>query len=305
MNPESFSRADRAEKRNLVMTTVHRFEAPELAPYFQSLKRAGFQGDVVVFASVMSASSKRQIEAWGARVVSFRFPGRHVANRAARLWWVWRRLFASSISRGAKEVLAHAVFHLFYRRHLLYLEYLRRNGSQYDGVFTTDCRDVYFQADPFAWERTPGLHVFLEEAIHKVGKCKHHQRWIRALFDEGVLQELSEKTVTCAGTVLGDVPSMMDYLEKMVTSAMRANKLSEADGDQGLHNYLVHTGQLPGVTVHPNRTGPVMTMGLMGLADFQMNGEGLVINDLNELVPTLHQYDRIPQVREPLLRRLV
>jgi len=290
--------------QNLIMTTVHRIESPALEPFFRSLHATGFAGDVVVFVSAVSAASMRQLRDWGARVVPFRFHGKHVSNRAARLWWLWRSLFASRLAVPRKERLAHAVFHLFYRRHLLYLDYLRAHGAEYQAVFLTDCRDVFFQADPFSWDRTPGLHVFLEEAANKIGQCPHHRRWLRSLFGEHVLQALAKETVSCAGTVFGDVPGMTEYLEKMVATAMQARSLREADGDQGIHNYLIRTGVLHRVEVHPNRNGPVMTLGPMGEAEICRNDDGWVIDQSNHMVPTLHQYDRIPELRDALHTRL-
>ena len=283
-------------RRNLILTTVHRIRYPALEPFFRSLQRTGFDGDVVVFASALSAESIRQLKHWGARVVPFLFPGEHVVNRAARLWRIWKRVFASGLSERGKERLAHVVFHLFYRRHLLYLEYLREHGSKYDAVFLTDCRDVFFQANPFSWHAAPGVHFFLEEEFNKIGLCPHNSRWMRNLFGEEALRLFAGETVSCAGTVFGDVPGMMDYLGQMVALAMRVPSMRDADGDQGVHNYLLRTGRLARFTIHPNRDGPVMTVGLMQLTDLRRNADGWVMNEANEVVPTLHQYDRIPEL---------
>src|SRR5882757_9610196 len=101
-------------RRNLILTTVHRIKFPAMEPFFRSLKRTDFEGDVIVFGSALDEETIRQIEACGAQLVRFRFHGRHVSNRAARLWWLWKRVFASGISDQTKERLAHLVFHLFY-----------------------------------------------------------------------------------------------------------------------------------------------------------------------------------------------
>lgn len=287
-------------RRNLILTTVHRIKHPALEPFFRSLQKTGFDGDVVVFASGLGAESTCQLKRWGAQVMPFFFPGEHVVNRTARLWWIWKRVFASGISEDAKERLVHIVFHLFYRRHLLYLEYLREHGSQYDSVFLTDCRDVFFQVNPFSWDAAPGLHVFLEEESNKIGMCPHNSRWMRNLFGEEALRLFGGETVSCAGTVFGDVSGTMDYLRQMIVFAMRVPNMRDADGDQGIHNYLLRTGRFARVRIHPNRDGPVMTVGLMKLTDLRRNADGLVMNEANEVVPTLHQYDRIPELLDAL-----
>ena len=291
-------------KRNLVLTTVHRIKSAALAPFFQSLKATGYEGDVVVFASGLDAASIRQLEEWGARVVPFRFWGKHVFNNVARLWWLWRLLFASGLSASAKERLAHFAFHLFYRRHLLYLGFLREYGSGYEAVFNTDCRDVFFQADPFGWEPAPGLHAFLEEEKNKLGTCPYHVEWLTSQFGAATLAPWTEVTVSCAGTVLGDVRGMLDYLDRMVSTTMKVKSLRAADGDQGVHNYLLRTGSLPAVTLHENRRGAVMTLGPVQMSELRVDQDGRVLNDEGKIVPVLHQYDRISALRDSLLSRL-
>src|SRR4051794_22149350 len=111
-------------KRNLILTIAHRIEVCGLSPFFRPLRQPGYQGDVVIFCSGMKNESIREIESWGGTVVPFQFPGNHVRNRAAVAWPLWKLLFASVLPARIKEQLAHAVFHLFYRRHLLYLDFL-------------------------------------------------------------------------------------------------------------------------------------------------------------------------------------
>jgi hypothetical protein len=258
----------------------------------------------VVFASGIDRESISQIKRWGARIVPFSFPGRHVTNPVAGPWWIWKRLFASGISERAKERLAHVVFHLFYRRHLLYLDFLRVYGDRYARFFMTDCRDVFFQTNPFAWSPSPGLHVFLEEESNKIGRCPHHIRWISSLFGGETLRSLQNETVSCAGTIFGDRSGLFDYLQQMISLAMRVKSLREADGDQGLHNFLIYKMPLPGTTIHRNREGPVMTMGPMQMSDFRLSPDGWVMNEAGEVVSVLHQYDRIPELRQLLLGRL-
>ena len=130
--------------------------------------------------------------------------------------------------------------------------------------------------------------------------CPHNSRWIRNLFGEEALRLLGGETVSCAGTVFGDVSGTMDYLRQMIAFAMRVPNMRDADGDQGIHNYLLRTGRFAQVRTHPNRNGPVMTLGLMKLTDLRRNADGLVMNEANEVVPTLHQYDRIPELLDAL-----
>lgn len=258
----------------------------------------------MVFASAIDQASRAQLQRWGARIETFNFRGKHVANRLARLWPIWKLIFRSSLPAEAKYKLAHIVFHLFYRRHLLYLDFLCKEGGSYERILLTDCRDVFFQADPFGWKQSGGLYVFLEEEATKIGQCAHNGPWIRSLFEGEVFTRLEAKDISCAGTVFGDVSSIIDYLQQMVHTTMRVPTLRAYDGDQGVHNYLVHTDRLPNLTIYSNRRGPVMTVGSMKFSDLRTNPKDQVINEQGDVPPLLHQYDRIPALREVLLAQL-
>lgn len=289
--------------RDLILTTVHRIQFASIEPFFLSLAKTDFKGDVVVLASGLDAGSVRQIERCGARVKSFLFPGRHVRNRAAGAWPLWQQVFRSRLSTHVKESLAHMIFHLFYRRHLLYLDFLRAH-PEYDRIFTTDCRDVFFQRNPFNWKQGPGLHVFLEDESMQLNRCQHHLRWILSQFGSETQEALGSQTVSCAGTVFGDSASMKSYLATMVHLTMNARSLSEADGDQGLHNYFVRKLAPKWMTIHSNEEGPVLTVGPLKSSALHFNTAGWVTNRNGDIPPVVHQYDRISELSEKLLGHL-
>ncbi|MGO8837765.1 MAG: hypothetical protein ACLQAH_14465 [Limisphaerales bacterium] len=289
--------------RDVILTTLRRVRFEYAAPFLYSLRQAGYQGQVVFFVTQMGNESIAELRRNGALVVPFHFSWRSV-NYLVRLWGLWRRIFACHLPPAARETLAHVVFHIFYRRHLLYLQYLQEHRREYNRVFLTDCRDVFFQADPFSWNPAPGLHLFLEEAFNKIGMSDCHINWLRNQFGQAVLDEIGDKTISCAGTTFGDTNGILEYLSLMVAHAMKARNLSNADGDQGIHNYLLHKKCFSRVTVHDNRHGPVMTLGVMKPEAVQLNAQGWVINDDRDVVPVLHQYDRIPQIKKVLLDHL-
>jgi hypothetical protein len=290
--------------RDLILTTLHRVRFETAAAFFISLRRTGYQGRIVVFASALDNESVAKLRAVGASIVPFRFTGTLVRQRLAGPWPIWRWFFASKASAAAKEWLAHLVFHLFYRRHLLYLQYLREHRQNYDRVFLTDCRDVYFQSDPFSWDPPPGIHFFLEEPANKIGQCPHHIRWINSQFGQATLKKMSAETVSCAGTTFGDMAGITEYLAQMVSLSMKALSLREIDGDQGIHNYILRERILSRVIVHENRRGPVMTLGPIKMGDIRLSADRQVVNEAGQVVSVLHQYDRIPELKRILLDRV-
>jgi len=290
-------------KRDVILTTLHGVRFEYAANFLASLRRTGYGGEVVIFASGMADEDIAQLRRNGATIVPFRMHRLFVRRRLAWLWTVWRWFFQSGAPPAARERLAHLVFHLFYRRHLLYLQFLREHREDYSRVFLTDCRDVYFQADPFSWNLPFGVHLFLEDASNKI-RGGIHADWLVSQFGRAVFDELKAETISCAGTVLGDVNSVLEYLSKMVSLTMNAWSLRETAGDQGIHNYLVYKRILPGAIIHDNGRGPVMTLGAMRPQDVRLDPQSRVINDHNEIVPVLHQYDRIPHVEKILLDHL-
>ncbi len=291
-------------RRDVILTAIRHVQLESVLPFLRSLKRTGYDGEVVVFVSGMEERALDGLREQGATLVRFPFFGRHVRQRLAAPWPIWRRFFASGVSQAAKERVANLVFHLFYRRHLLYLQFLRERRRDYDRIFLTDSRDVFFQADPFSWNPDKGVHFFLEEAGNRIGQCPHHIRWIRSQFGQSVLDELGAQVVSCAGTTFADPDSAIEYLTTMVLVSMKALSLREFDGDQGIHNYILRKKLLANAVVHENRSGPVLTVGPMRMADVRLNREQHVVNEKNQIVPVLHQYDRIPELKQLLLRKM-
>jgi hypothetical protein len=289
-------------KRDVILTLLHGVPADYAAAFFASLRRTGYRGEVVVFAGAMTEESLAGLSRQGVRVVPFKFRGGRVKQILIRLWPVWRLVFNSRVAPEIKERLARTVFHLFYLRHLLYLQFLRAHRQDYDRVFLTDARDVYFQADPFSWNPPAGVHVFLE--VTPFEDSEMNLRWIARPFGTAAAAKMKGKTISCAGTVFGDMPGILQYLETMVTLSMGARSQKEVTGDQGIHNYLVHQQPFPGITIHDNRTGPVLTIGAARLETIRFNAEGWVVDDTGAVAPVLHQYDRHSAVEKALLARL-
>lgn len=285
--------------RDLILITSHREKFDRLAPFILSLKRSGFRGSTVVFASGMDAESKAKLRSNGAIVVPFHFSGKRDRQRLARLWPLWRWFFSTRTSTPNKIHLAHRVLHLRYRRYLLYAEFLQQHSADFDRILLSDGRDVFFQADPFAWRWTPGVHFFLEDASQRIGACRSHRLWLSCQFGQSFLEQNVQKTAACSGTTFGDTASIRQYLDAMIATTMKARNLAKiSGGDQGIHNYLLIQNLLKDIVVHRNRRGPVLTMGVMSETDFRTDSHGQVLNENGEIAPVLHQYDRIPSLKE-------
>jgi hypothetical protein len=290
--------------RDLILALLHGQGFKAVAPFIHSLKRTGYRGQIVMFTSRTEPGTGDELRRLGVTVMPFHFSGKKDRQPLARLWPVWRWCFASRLSPATKASLAHRVLHVRYRRYLLYLEYLRQHRADYDRILLSDSTDVFFQADPFAWECPPGVHYFLEEGKNLIGTCRLHQLWLGCQFGPEFAGRHAKEIVSCSGTTFGDTGNILDYLEKMVATMMAARNLAKiSGGDQGIHNYLRLEKKLPRLVIHPNRQGAVLTMGVMQAGDFQLNPAGQVINKDGNMPLVLHQYDRQPELKKSLQNR--
>ena len=291
--------------RDVVMTLMHRGDFNYIAPFVLSLKKSGFRGSTVVFASHVDRKTIERLRDCGVIVVPFRFSGQKCRQHLARPWPLWRWFFSTRAPRAAKIWVAHAVFHLFYRRHILYLEFLQRHAADFDRILLADAKDVFFQADPFAWNWTPGVHFFFEEAHHRIGDCPVHREWFSRLFGPSFIEPHAQRVPVCAGTTFGDMAGIRQSLDLMVTTTLRALDLGGmVGGDQGIHNYILIQKLMNNITVHENRHGPVLTMSVMKESGFEFDAQGALLNGDGVVVPVLHQYDHFPALTARLVSSL-
>jgi hypothetical protein len=73
--------------------------------------------------------------------------------------------------------------------------------------------------------------------------------------------------------------------------------------DQGIHNYLLHTGELGravGQRVYPQTHEDGFVVSLGTAQDFQLDHFGRVLNAAGALAAVVHQYDRWPRLKASL-----
>jgi hypothetical protein len=294
-----------SETRNLILTTVQGMDFDYVAPFIFSLKRTGYRGRLIIFASAMKGDAVAQLERHGATVIPFRFFHKRLQKTLMWPWPCWRKFFAADTAPALKEKFAHAVLPFFYRRHLLHLQFLREHHGEFDRIFLTDARDVYFQTNPFLWKPNDGLHFFLEEPANTIRTGRLQKNWTENQFGRHDAGAHLDQVISCAGTVFGDAAGMLDYLTKMVTLTTQSRRLRKiVQDDQGIHNYMLRENLLPRVSIHENRRSAVLTAGIMRMTDFQMNELGELLDEGGNVIPVLHQYDRLPELKKHLLTRL-
>jgi len=110
-----------------------------------------------------------------------------------------------------------------------------------------------------------------------------------------MFQRLSKKRIICSGISMGSAVEVEAYL-KLMSETMETAEFAKCERngvDQGVHNVLVHTGQIPGLVVRDQRTGWVANM-QSGLSRVTKGG---VLNQKGERVSVVHQYDRYKELQ--------
>jgi hypothetical protein len=295
-------------EQDLILTVVQGVDFDYLAPFIFSLKRTGYRGKLIVLASAMKDGAVAQLESHGATVIPFSFHSKRLREIFFwPAWPLWRHFFKKNTASKFKESVAHYALPLFYRRHLICLQFLRMHGHKFDRVFLSDARDVYFQADPFSWNPPPGLHFFLLHPEHTVNSSELHLNWKQNQFDRTDASPHLNQVVSCAGTTFGDTPTIITYLSQLVALSLRTRKLRKIAGgdDQAVHNYMIYEKLLPAMTLHANEEGAVLTTtSPMTMKSLSMDANGRLVDKSGKIIPILHQYDRVPGLKEHLLSRL-
>jgi hypothetical protein len=289
-------------KDNLILSTVHELTYGEVEPFLKSLQATGSQAQVHFFTCRVSAKSLEKIKSHGVVIHPFNYLTFRRRQPLLVFWPLWKRMLASRDFAG-KRRLARKIFHLMSLRFVMYYDFLESRADQFQQVLLTDCRDVYFQRDPFSENLGPGLHCFLEAQSQIIGTCPSNRKMILGAFGPKVLEEIGANTVSCAGTTIGDVDSILAYMQAMIETLCLGVKMYSGN-DQGVHNYLIRRGLLPTLHLHDNYSSSVFTAGCEAKGSVLVNDRDEVIRKDGGVYPILHQQDRHPEIQRKLLAKL-
>ena len=87
-----------------------------------------------------------------------------------------------------------------FKRYKIFLEYLK--NKTFNNILLCDSRDIYFQANPFEFNYNEKINFFLEDQIIK--NCPFNSNWILKTYGKKEYDKISNKTILCSGTVLGE-----------------------------------------------------------------------------------------------------
>jgi len=186
------------------------------------------------------------------------------------------------------------------KRYSFFYEHILER-EKFSKILFCDSRDIYFQSNPFNYNYKASINFFLEDQIFE--KCEYNSDWVKRTFGENTYQFLSNKTISCGGTVLATYESMKIYLSLM-ESLIRKYKYKKrlkyfltfrrdkkGRGSDQIHsNYLIYKNIIKDYYLYNNYDGPFATV--YHLKNIKFNGANQLINEKNEPYSLVHQYDK-------------
>jgi hypothetical protein len=261
-------------EKHLVMGMVSSYPIYYLKPFFVSLKKSGYEGDTVMFVNSLDKPTKGFVKSFCSEIIEYNNSWPYLSNPALN-----RHIPQCKFQLSPNSL-----------RYLLYSALLNSQKQHYTSILISDVRDVYFQKNPFDFSFKKGLSVFMEDKSQTIGTQMHNRYWIENGFGKEVVEQLFHKPISCSGVTMGDIDSMMHYLEKMTHHICTIENIPGLD--QGIHNYLIQTESLPTVNKYSDDDGPVSTISIFKPKKAVKIKKGKVIGSNGRAVNVVHQYDR-------------
>ena len=187
------------------------------------------------------------------------------------------------------------------KRYKFFLNILENNINKYNKVLFCDCRDIYFQSNPFDFNYKGSINFFSEDIIFS--ECEINSQWLKNTFGIKIFEELKSKQVCCGGTVLGESSEMVKWLKLMIELikkypfkkrfkyliTFRRDKNGRGC-DQAHGNYIAYKNFFKQSHLYSNHDGPIATA--MYLKKIKFDSKSQLINGLNKPYVIVHQYDK-------------
>jgi len=262
---------------DLVMGCASGYQVDSIRPFIESLFDLGqFRGEAVMFVAAEDKPLAAHLEAVGVKVFSLGVQREYPVRFPKRA------------------------------RYFAYFKYLHdaiQSWRSYRSILLTDVRDVIFQRPLFETPSTE-LELHYELRSVRIGTCQRNSHWISQQFGKQALASLADRPISCCGTVSGRTCGILNYLAEMQIILLTLLPMQMSDGDQGVHNYILHSGLLPQARVLENFER-VATLHHVPSEQLHVDAAGYVVNPDGSISEIVHKYDRHPHLFSVLQKSLV
>ena len=280
-------------KKNLILGAIKGYDYDKLSPFVHSIKQTSFDGDVCFIVNGILPETKKKLEVKGVNTVEFEYRGSGALNSWSRFWPFIKPFLLNGYNPFTRFTLKK-ILPLQTARFLHYKDYLKANQHKYKNVLLTDVRDVYFQSDPFSQSSNNTIR-FYEEFLKMEDEKLFNAEWIKVLFGDAALAEISHYKILCSGTVIGPVDEVIAFLDRLEKLLITSADVKIGGSDQGMLNYQVRKYEKGQITIEPYGHGSILTVSNIDNLIYKIS-EGKVFYSDGTLIPVLHQYDRSQQI---------
>ena len=260
-------------RKNLLIGSIVNYDWDNVAPFFNSYMQAGFENcECIIFTSNIPASTIEKIRQFNIQIqqIPERFLHRFIND------YRWE----------------------------LYVDFLRDKVEDYDIIFTSDVRDVIFQADVFKfYDANKPFLGLAHEHVDLTNQC--NKDWLLRRYGKDIYESLKFNQTICAGTIWGTSRVFFEFAQHM------ANHINSTDFpffkycDQVVCNYLIYHEKLFEniIITSNNYNGRVMTIGETPNDGIKHDLEGRLLNGEGKIAAVFHQYDRKTEEVKAVLKK--
>lgn len=273
--------------KNLILGAFSNYDYSQLQYWVNSIKRSGFEGDVVVVVGNATFATVEKLIQKGVKIIAFeKDDENHVFKYTSGL-----------------PIQTERFFHFW--------NFLKDHWQDYDNVITVDMKDVVFQTNPFDW-----LQEYMLSEIIVGSECLTYENepWGRENLKQGFGQYFYDwfkgNTIYNVGVIGGESEYIKDLcLNIFQMSTNRPIPIVE----QAAFNALIQTVPYWDIVHFTDmREGWVVHLGTVmdptKIDQFRphllepepkiIDDDGLVVcTNEGERMCIVHQYDRVPKLK--------
>lgn len=285
--------------KNLILSVACGLSYEQLLPFVTTAQKHVPDCEIVIFTAQMKGSDIQRLRDLGIRTTSFRYFPIRMRCPLCLLWPAVKIALKLTRDAAARQRMIKPFVNLFFLRNILFYEMLRKSAAEFRGILLTDCRDVVFQSNPFReLPEEPAVFAFQEHPSHTIGTCPVNASMVKACVGEEGLKAVAGFVPSCAGTILGNLQGVLEYLRTFTAHLPQLHKMRMIPGDdQGLHNFLIYTQSMPSLHIRRNSDGPIATLGIVPDAELAFDADGFLVTHAGGRYAVLHQYDRRQSLR--------
>ena len=247
------------KKKNLLIGAFANYKWKEIALYFKSFEKAGFDNsDFIMFVSNITKETINNIESCGFKVYQIPDDLKNLPIMNIR----WK----------------------------IYEDYLNNNANKYNLIFTADVRDVFFQQDIFKniEQKESYLAVALEDGNLNE---QNNKKWIIDAYGEELYNTIKDERIICTGAIWGKVDKFKEFShimwEKLNSEWAKEKKVKE----QAVANFIVyHDKMFSDCLVKSDNYGPVMSLSLTNRNNISLDEKNNILNFRGEIASVIYQY---------------